>query len=185
MKEIFKIVKDSNPNLRKKCEEVSEITPEIVEFVNDLHEYLVISQNEELANKYKIREGVGLAAPQVGRNIKALAVYYEEIGDGISRFVDYRLINPKIILESIKETYLSGGEGCLSVDSEHKGYIYRHNKIQVKAFNVKTMKEEIITARGYEAIVLQHEIDHLNGVLFYDHINKKDPFMVKEDAIRL
>ena len=53
MKEIFKIVKDSNPNLRKKCEEVSEITPEIVEFVNDLHEYLVISQNEELANKLK------------------------------------------------------------------------------------------------------------------------------------
>lgn len=185
MKEVFKIVKDSNPNLRKKCEEISEITPEIVDFVNDLHEYLVISQNEELANKYKIREGVGLAAPQVGRNIKALAVYYEDSGDGITRFVDHRLVNPKIILESIKEVYLSGGEGCLSVDAEHKGYVYRHNKIQVRAFNVQTMKEEIITARGYEAIVLQHEIDHLNGVLFYDHINKKDPFMVKEDAIRL
>ena len=91
----------------------------------------------------------------------------------------------KIILESIQEVYLSGGEGCLSVDEMHEGYVYRHNKIQVKAFNAITMKEEIITARGYEAIVLQHEIDHLSGVLYYDHINKKDPFFVKEGAIRL
>ena len=47
------------------------------------------------------------------------------------------------------------------------------------------MKEEVITARGFEAVVLQHEIDHLNGILYYDHINKEDPFIVKEDAIRL
>lgn len=185
MKEIFKIVKDSNPNLRKKCEEVSEITPEIVEFVNDLHEYLVLSQDEETAKKYKMREGVGLAAPQVGRNIKALAVYFEEVDGDQKIVVDHRLINPRIILESLKEAYLAGGEGCLSVDADHKGYVYRHNKIQVKAFNVKTMKEEIITARGYEAIVLQHEIDHLNGILFYDRIDKKNPFNVKEDAIRI
>ncbi len=185
MKNIFKIVKDSNPNLRKKCEEVKEITPEMVDLLNDMHEYLVMSQDEDLAKKYKLKEGVGLAAPQIGKNIKALVVYFEEEIDGITRVIDHRLINPKIILESIKEVYLSGGEGCLSVDDEHEGYIYRHYKIQVKAFNVKTMKEEIITARGYEAVVLQHEIDHLNGILFYDHINKKDPFQVKEDAIRL
>ena len=89
------------------------------------------------------------------------------------------------ILESVKEVYLSGGEGCLSVDDKHDGYVYRHNKIQVKAFNAQTQKEEIITARGYEAIVLQHEIDHLNGILYYDHIDKKNPFLTKEDAIRL
>ena len=51
--------------------------------------------------------------------------------------------------------------------------------------NYQTKKEEIITARGYEAIVLQHEIDHLNGILYYDHIDKKNPFNQKEDAIRL
>lgn len=186
MKEIFKIVKDSNPNLRLKCEDVLEVTPEIVDFVNRMHDYLVLSQDEEYAKKHNIREGVGLAAPQVGRNIKALVVYFEDVDEnGNSVFVDHRLINPKIILESVKEVYLAGGEGCLSVDKEHQGYVYRHNKIQVKAFNVKTMKEEIITARGFEAIVLQHEIDHLSGILFYDHINKKDPFMVKEDAIRI
>ena len=185
MQKYFKIVKDSNPSLRQKCEEVKEITPEIIDFVNKMHDYLVASQDEEISKKYNIREGVGLAAPQVGRNIKALVVYFNEEVDGETRTVDHRLVNPRIILESVKEVYLSGGEGCLSVDIAHEGYVYRHNKIQVKAYNVQTKKEEIITARGYEAIVLQHEIDHLNGVLFYDHIDKKNPFIEKPDAIRL
>jgi len=185
MKKFFKIVKDSNPSLRLKSEEVKEITPEIISFVNDMHDYLVATQDENLSKKYNLREGVGLAAPQVGRNIKALVVYFEEQTEEGNRVIDHRLINPRIILESVKECYLSGGEGCLSVDNHHDGYVYRHNKIQVKAFNAQTMKEEIITARGYEAIVLQHEIDHLNGVLYYDHIDKKNPFNQKEDAIRL
>ena len=185
MKKYFKIVKDSNPNLRQKCEEVKEITPEIIDFVNEMHDYLVASQNEEISQKYNIRPGVGLAAPQVGRNIRALVVYYEEEVDGDIVAIDHRLINPKIILESVKEVCLSGGEGCLSVDDVHEGYVYRHNKIQVKAFNAQTKKEEVITARGYEAIVLQHEIDHLSGILYYDHIDKKNPFLQKEDAIRL
>ena len=185
MKKYFKIVKDSNPSLRQKCEEVKEITPEIIDFVNQMHDYLLASQDEEIAKKYNIREGVGLAAPQVGRNIKALVVYFEEETDEGVKVYDHRLINPRIILESVKEVYLSGGEGCLSVDDKHDGYVYRHNKIQVKAFNAQTRKEEIITARGYEAIVLQHEIDHLNGILYYDHIDKKNPFLTKEDAIRL
>ena len=185
MPKYFKIVKDSSPSLRNKSEEIKEITPEIISFVNEMHDYLVASQDEEISKKYCLREGVGLAAPQVGRNIKALVVYFKEQTDEGEREVDHRLINPRIILESVKETYLSGGEGCLSVDKPHEGYVYRHHKIQVKAFNAKTMKEEIITARGYEAIVLQHEIDHLNGILFYDRIDKKNPFLEKEDAIRL
>ena len=185
MKKYFKIVKDTSPSLRQKSVDVAEITPEIISFVNEMHDYLVASQDEEISKKYDIREGVGLAAPQVGRNIKALVVYFKEQTDDGEKVIDHRLINPKIILESVKEVYLKGGEGCLSVDGEHQGYVYRHNKIQVRAFNAQTMKEEIITARGYEAIVLQHEIDHLNGVLFYDHINKSNPFLEKEDAIRL
>jgi len=185
MKKYFKIVKDSSPSLRQKSEEVKEITPEIIDFVNEMHDYLVASQDPEISKKYNMREGVGLAAPQVGRNIKALVVYFEEQDGDNTIIVDHRLINPKIILESVKEVYLSGGEGCLSVDNVHEGYVYRHNKIQVNAFNAQTKQEEIITARGYEAIVLQHEIDHLNGVLYYDHIDKKNPFIQKEDAIRL
>ena len=106
MSKYFKIVKDSNPSLRKKCEEVKEITPELIDFVNEMHDYLVASQDETISQKYNLREGVGLAAPQVGRNIKALVVYFEESTEEGSRIIDHRLINPKIILESVKEVYL-------------------------------------------------------------------------------
>ncbi len=186
MSKLFKIVKDNATSLHSKSVEVSEITPEIISLVNDMAEYLKLSQDTSFREKHHLREGVGLAAPQIGKNIRALVVYFEEENeDGSIRVVDHRLINPKIISESVKKVYLSGGEGCLSVDDEHKGYVYRNYKILVKAYEVSQGKEVVITARGYEAIVLQHEIDHLNGVLFYDHIDKKDPFKVLPDSIRL
>ena len=186
MSKYFKIVKDNNPSIRKRCEEVKEITPEIIDLVNKMHDYLVASQDEEIANKYHLRAGVGLAAPQIGKNIKVIAIYIPQIDkDGNDISVDYRLINPKIISESVRLTYLGAGEGCLSVDDEHKGYVYRNFKIQVKTFDAIKMKETIITATGYNAIVLQHEIDHLSGVLYYDHINKNNPFEEKVDAVRL
>ena len=77
---------------------------------------------------------------------------------------------------SIKLCYLSNGEGCLSVDKPHKGRVYRYYKIKVSAYSLKEEKMVEINARGYDAIVLQHEIDHLHGILFYDHIDKIDPF---------
>lgn len=186
MGKFFKIVKDSAKTIREKSEEVNPITEDTINLVNQMTEYLIASQDEEISKKYNLRPGVGLAAPQIGKNIKVLAVYFKEKQeDGTEKTIDHRLINPKIVSESVKECYLSGGEGCLSVDKSYEGYIYRKYKIIVKAFNAIKGKEEHITARGYEAIVLQHEIDHLNGVLFYDHINKKDPFEVKPDSIRL
>lgn len=186
MQKLFKIVKDNNPNLRKRSVEVDPIDEETIALVNSMHEYLKLTQDEDFKEKHHLREGVGLAAPQIGKNIKALVVYYEdEDSDGNKAIIDHRLINPKIVSESVKKIYLSGGEGCLSVDNEHQGYVYRNYKIIVKAFDVKEGKEKMITARGYEAIVLQHEIDHLNGVLFYDHIDKNDPFKIIPDSVRL
>lgn len=188
MEKYFKIVKDNAISLRSKSVEVpTPINEDIISLVNKMHDYLVASQDPEISKKYKIREGVGLAAPQIGKNIRALVVYYklyDENGNENGE-VDHRLVNPKIISESVRESYLEGGEGCLSVDDEHQGYVYRKFKIQVKAFDVRQMKDVIITARGYEAIVLQHEIDHLNGILFYDHIDKKNPFIVKPDSVRI
>jgi peptide deformylase len=81
--------------------------------------------------------------------------------------------------------YLQSGEGCLSVDNDHKGYVYRPYKIRVKAYDFLTNKEIEIIARGYDAIVLQHEIDHLSGVLYYDHIDKKNPFKILDNSIAL
>ena len=186
MNNMFKIVKDTAKSIRARSVDVSEDKlNDAIALVNDMHDYLVMSQNEELASKFKIREGVGLAAPQVGRNINVIAVYYTYEEDGELKVVDHRLINPHIISESVKLTYLQAGEGCLSVDENHEGYVYRHFKILVKAIDAKDKKEKVITARGYEAIVLQHEIDHLSGVLYYDHIDKKDPFKVIEGSVRL
>lgn len=186
MSKYFKIVKDNEPSIRKRCVEVDPIDEATIDLVNKMKDYLVASQDEKLREKYHMREGVGLAAPQIGKNIRALVVYYTFTSpDGIETIIDHRLINPKIILESVKLCYLQNGEGCLSVDGEHEGYVYRRNKIQVKAYDVVQGKETIITAYGFEAIVLQHEIDHLNGILFYDHIDKKEPFKEIEGAVRL
>lgn len=186
MQKLMKIVKDTNPNIRKKCVEVNPIDEETIQLVNKMSEYLRLTQDDNYREKHHLREGVGLAAPQIGKNIRALVVYYEDVDeDGNKVVVDHRLINPRIISESVKMAYLSGGEGCLSVDNPHEGYVYRNFKILVKAYEVKERKEIVITARGYEAIVLQHELDHLNGVLFYDHIDKKDPFKALPNSIRL
>lgn len=183
MAKLFKIVKDKIPSLRGKCLPVENPSdPAILELINEMHDYLVISQDEEYASKHHIREGVGLAAPQIGHNLRMLVVYYKDIVDGKEVEIDHRLINPKIVSESVKKVALSGGEGCLSVDDSHPGYVYRPFKIIVKAFDARQLKEVFITARGYEAIVLQHELDHLDGVLFYDHIDKKDPFKTIENS---
>lgn len=186
MAKYFKIVKDNQKSLRQKSQYVENITQEHIDLLNSMKEYLIASQDENIRKKYNLREGVGLAAPQIGKNIRALVVYYKDYDkDGNEKIIDHQLINPKIISESVREIYLSNGEGCLSVDDDHKGYVYRKFKILVKAFDAKIQKDTIITARGFEAIVLQHEIDHLDGILFYDHINKNDPFIIKSDAIRI
>ena len=186
MKKYFRIVKDNATSIRAKSVDVKpEELDSAIALVNEMHDYLVDSQNEEIATKCGLREGVGLAAPQVGHNINVITVYYTYEENGELKAIDHRLINPKIISESVKLAYLQAGEGCLSVDNPHEGYVYRHFKILVKAIDAKDKKEKVITARGYEAIVLQHEIDHLNGVLYYDHIDKKDPFKVIEGSVRL
>ena len=91
---IFKIVKDSDKNLRKKCLEVSlPLDEETKNTLLEMIEYLKISQDEEKAKKYNIRSGVGLAAPQIGIQKRMLAIYvqYED------KVYEYALVNPKII----------------------------------------------------------------------------------------
>lgn len=179
---IFKIVKDSDKNLRKKCLEVSlPLDEETKNTLLEMIEYLKISQDEEKAKKYNIRSGVGLAAPQIGIQKRMLAIYVQSE----DQVYEYALVNPKIISESFKMAYIESGEGCLSVDKDHKGYVYRHYKIKVNAFNALTNKEETIEFKGYLAIVAQHEIDHLDGILYYDRINKLNPFEHRNSAISI
>lgn len=183
MSKIFKIVKDTNKSLREKSVNVDlPLSSEIEELGLEMLQYLKNSQDDEFLQKHpEVRSGVGLAAPQIGRNIKLIAVYFN---DG-KKDIEYVLVNPKIIAESAQKCYLSSGEGCLSVPKNHDGYVYRNFRIKVKAYNLLTKKDETIEDRGYLSVVLQHEIDHLSGILYYDRINTFEPFKVLSGAIEL
>ncbi|MCH5172430.1 MAG: peptide deformylase [Erysipelotrichales bacterium] len=179
---MFKIVKDNVKSLREKSAPVDlPLSQTDKDLLMEMLDYLKKSQDEEYAKKHNIRSGVGLAAPQVGVNKKMLVVYYEFN----KKIIQHVLVNPKIIASSIKMCYLNSGEGCLSVDKDHEGYVYRPNKVTIKAYDAIKEKEVTIVARGYESIVLQHEMDHLNGILYYDHIDKQNPFKKIENSIEI
>src|SRR5699024_2965410 len=130
-----------------------------------------------VAEKYNLRPGVGIAAPQIGIN-KQFTVINFEYDD---KLYSYKLINPKIISHSVEQSYLVAVEGCLSVDDDCECYVIRLARITVKDFNEDGISFKL-RLKGYPAIVFQHEIDHLNGLLFYDHINKENPFSAPDSA---
>jgi peptide deformylase len=84
------------------------------------------------------------------------------------------LVNPKIVSHSEALTYIPGGEGCLSVDREVTGLVPRYKKIRVQALQYLPDTDELrsieLRVSGYVGVVIQHEIDHLNGVLFVDKV---------------
>ena len=178
----LKIVKDSNPIMRQKSLPVSlPLNEEDKKTLDDMLEYLKLSQDEDYATKHNIRAGVGIAAIQIGLLKRMFCIYYQT-DDGV---VQYQLVNPKILEYSVKKCALSNGEGCLSVDGEHPGLSHRYYKIKMAAFDALTNQDIIITARGFDAIVLQHEYDHLDGKFFYDRIDKNNPNqqLVNEELI--
>ena len=168
----LKIVKDSNKIMRQKSLPVQlPLSAEDKKTLDDMLEYLKLSQDEEYATKHNIRAGVGLAAIQIGLLKRMFCIYYEtEEGT-----IEYQLVNPKIIEYSVKKCALANGEGCLSVDGDHPGLSHRYYKIKMQAFDALTNRDIVITARGYDAIVLQHEYDHLDGKFFYDRIDQNNP----------
>ena len=88
-----------------------------------------------------------------------------------------------IVSESVQKAYLKNGEGCLSVEEEHEGIVPRSARVTVKGYDLLQDKEVTIKAKNYLAIVLQHEIDHFSGTLFYDRINEDDPWRAIQDAV--
>ena len=169
----LKIVRDTNPIMRQRSEKVDlPLSSEDKELLDSMLDYLKKSQDEEYAKKHNIRAGVGIAAIQVGVLKRMFVVYYQK---SETEYVQYQLVNPKIIEESIRKCALQNGEGCLSVDNDHQGLVHRHYKIVMKAFDALQNKDITIVAKGYDAVVLQHEYDHLDGIFFYDHIDNKNP----------
>lgn len=177
------ILVDGNPLLRKKAEEVTlPLSDEDQKILDLMIEYIDCSQDEVLAAKYDIVPGVGLAAPQLGILKKMFVV---KAVDENGKLHHYALVNPKLLSHSVVNSYLSGGEGCLSVPEVHPGYVKRHYKIKMKAYDYISKKEIVLSLKGYVAIVVQHEYDHLFGILYFDKINSKAPFEPIENAIEI
>ena len=135
--------------LRATAKEVTEVTPRIMELIQDMFDTMYDSN------------GVGLAAPQVG--IRKRIVVIDVTGED-----PIALINPKILTSDGEQT---GYEGCLSVPGK-SGIVTRANHVVVEAYNQDMEK---ITVEGEElmARALQHEIDHLDGIMYVDKVEGK------------
>ncbi len=173
--EPFEVVTLPNPILRQTSREVSlaEIQTGQVAFTNHKGKQKVMKL-EELVRRMKMtmyhKKGVGLAAPQAGIPLRVIVV--DPTGDpsmlsGPSQFK--AIINPAIeVLIALK---MREHEGCLSVPGRHDE-IERYMKIRVSGLNIKG-EPLSFEAEGWEARVYQHEVDHLSGKLFIDHVKEK------------
>jgi len=182
------IIKDNHPTLRLRAQEVLlPLSDEDRKTLYLMDEYLENGYDEKKAKELDIRPGVGLAAPQINISKQMFAINLVDYKGITQRF---GVVNPKIISESIKKTYLPNGEGCLSVEEMAiDGIVPRAKIITVKAhfFNFITNKleEKTIVMKDFLAIVFQHEYDHLKGILYIDRINKANPFSAPENSSSL
>ena len=173
------IVREGHPALREKSVEVDlPPTDEELAMAKKMLEFLKNSQDDETAERCNLRPGVGLAAPQLGINKRIMTVHFEDANETL---YSYAIFNPKIISHSVEKAYLEGGEGCLSVDRPVEGYVPRHARITVRGIDLEGNPLKL-RLRNYAAIVFQHEIDHLDGIMFYDHIDEKNPFFIPDNA---
>ncbi len=170
------ILDEKNKILHQKSEEVTfPLSSEDRKTIDEMIEYLTNSQIEELAKKYDLRPGMGMAAVQLGIPKRYLTIVYE-VENG---FETYVVINPKIVSNSAEMIYVEDGEGCLSVNREVDGIVPRYARVTVEGYDMDGNPIRI-RAREELAIAFQHEIDHLNGIIFTDKIDPKNPFKGKE-----
>jgi peptide deformylase len=141
---VYRVVEDGDEVLREKAKEVKSVNANIIKLLHNMRDTMY-------ANK-----GAGLAAPQIGVSKRVIVV---DVGEGL-----IEMINPAIIETSdqlIKDT-----EGCLSLP-ELVGDVSRAAMVRVKGLN-RDGEEIVIRAEGWAARAFQHEIDHLEGILFTD-----------------
>jgi peptide deformylase len=148
----LKILKFPHPLLRKKARAVRKVTPKITRLI------------EEMIETVHAAPGIGLAAPQVGESIRVMVI---DLGEG-----PIALINPKIVEKSGNQIFT---EGCLSLPGV-EAPVLRARQVRVKGMGHQGKNIEIL-AEGLLATVFQHEIDHLDGIVFIDRV--KDPGLIK------
>ncbi|WP_455165059.1 peptide deformylase [Streptococcus sp.] len=185
------IIREGNPTLRAVAEDVTfPLSDQEIILGEKMMQFLHHSQDPVMAEKLGLRGGVGLAAPQldISKRIIAVLVPNPEDADGNPPKEAYSLqevmYNPKVVAHSVQDAALGDGEGCLSVDRNVPGYVIRHARVTVEYFT-KDGEKKRIKLKGYNSIVVQHEIDHTNGIMFYDRINPNNPFEIKEGLLIL
>ena len=185
------IIREGNPTLRTVAEDVTfPLSDQEIILGEKMMQFLHHSQDPVMAEKLGLRGGVGLAAPQldISKRIIAVLVPNPEDADGNPPKEAYSLqevmYNPKVVAHSVQDPALGDGEGCLSVDRNVPGYVVRHARVTVEYFT-KDGEKKRIKLKGYNSIVVQHEIDHTNGIMFYDRINPNNPFEIKEGLLIL
>lgn len=185
------IIREGNPTLRAVAEDVTfPLSDQEIILGEKMMQFLHHSQDPVMAEKLGLRGGVGLAAPQldISKRIIAVLVPNPEDADGNPPKEAYSLqevmYNPKVVAHSVQDAALGDGEGCLSVDRNVPGYVVRHARVTVEYFTKDGQKKRI-KLKGYNSIVVQHEIDHTNGIMFYDRINPNNPFEIKEGLLIL
>lgn len=185
------IIREGNPTLRAVAEDVTfPLSDQEIILGEKMMQFLHHSQDPVMAEKLGLRGGVGLAAPQldISKRIIAVLVPNPEDADGNPPKEAYSLqevmYNPKVVAHSVQDAALGDGEGCLSVDRNVPGYVVRHARVTVEYFT-KDGEKKHIKLKGYNSIVVQHEIDHTNGIMFYDRINPNNPFEIKEGLLIL
>ena len=147
---IRKIITTENPILRQKAKKVHRFDPSLQKLVDDMFETMHTAG------------GVGLAGPQIAQSIRVFVAEYEDHKVAV--------FNPEIVKDEGEEI---GPEGCLSIPGYVGENIRRAAKVLVKGQDVRG-KPIRVPAEGWFARILQHEIDHLDGVLFIDRLDKPE-----------
>ncbi len=167
------ILDEKDKRLHKVSQEVSfPLSTQDKKMIQDMLLYLKMSQIDEEREKYDLRAGMGLSAVQLGV-LKRIFVIVEETEKG--QFKNYVVINPKIKSFSEELIYVGEGEGCLSINREVEGIVPRYARMTVEAQDEDGHFYEI-RVREDISIAFQHEIDHLNGILFTERIDPKNPY---------
>lgn len=167
------ILDEKDKRLHQKSKDVVfPLSSKEKQMINDMLVYLKMSQIDEEREKYNLRAGTGLSAVQLGV-LKRFFVIVDEYEKG--KFQNYVVINPSIKSMSEELIYVGEGEGCLSVNRETCGIVPRHARMNIEYYDIDgnlcniRVREEI-------SIIFQHEMDHLDGILFTDKIDSKNPY---------
>jgi peptide deformylase len=143
----------TNKILRGKSVPVSKFDKKLWRLLDDMKETMYAA------------EGVGLAAPQIGLNIRVVVCRFNH---GTSHETVVDMVNP--VITNLSEDKEDGEEGCLSIPGKYD-QVYRHSHLTVKFLDRKG-KETVLKLRGFNARIVQHEVDHINSMLYIDHIGE-------------